>query len=67
MPTEYEFRRHPAPASGKHLTDWLVRELRDDKPWGAWRRLHQTPRGKFYLTDRKRQRVEYTGPAPEEG
>lgn len=69
MPTEYEFEKADRPSSAKHPTDWLVRELRDGKPWGHWRRLHRTPRGKYYLLNSKGERVEYGGPAPrpEEG
>ncbi len=50
--------------SAKYPSEWMVRELRDGKPWGHWRRLHQTPKGKYYLMNAKQKREEYNGPDP---
>lgn len=66
MPPDYELKYAPAPRTGKHLTDWMAREVRDGKPWGLWRRLHMTPRGAYYLWNYHHDRVAYTGPLPEE-
>lgn len=65
MPSEYEFRESdPPPKSEKYPTKWQVRELRDGKPWGNWRRLHCTPRGAYYLMAKNRKRIAYDGPEP---
>lgn len=64
MPTDYEFERSVPPVSAKYPSEWMVRELRDGKPWGHWRRLHQTPKGKYYLMNAKQKREEYNGPDP---
>jgi hypothetical protein len=66
VPTEYEFRETDVPITTKHPTKWMVREVRDGRPFGNWKRLHCTPRGTFYLKNRRGVRYSYDGPAPEQ-